>query len=126
MLSAFPQLFTYSPLAIAGLRIVFGIWFLAYAYTILFRKETQVTPLLAWLQKGIAGISLIVGICTILGAFTQIALLLGLLALIVTWYVDVRSGTLTRTVFEFGFYIAIIGIALIFLGPGAFAIDYPL
>jgi len=39
---------------------------------------------------------------------------------------NVKSKTLTREIFNFGFYIAIIGLALLFLGPGAFAIDLPL
>ena len=126
MLSAFPQLFTYSLLAVAGLRIFFGVWFIVYAYNTLSTKETQGDITVSWLKKGFIGVAFLVGILSVIGLFTQIAILLGLLLLLIKWYMDVRSKTLTREIFEFGFYIAIIGLALLFLGPGFPAIDLPL
>ena len=126
MLSAFPQLFTYSLLAVAGLRIFFGVWFIVYAYNTLFTKETQDDTTLSWLKKCFIGVAFLVGVLSVIGLFTQIAILLGLLLLLIKWYMDVRSKTLTREIFEFGFYIAIIGLSLLFLGPGFPAIDLPL
>ena len=126
MLSAFPQLFAYSLFAVAGLRILFGVWFIAYAYNTLSTKETQADTTISWLKKGFIGVAFLVGGLAVIGLFTQIAALLGLFLLLTKWYMDVRSKTLTREIFEFGFYIAVIGLALLFLGPGVPAIDLPL
>lgn len=126
MLSAFPQLFDYSLFAVAGLRVLFGVWFIAYAYNTLSAKETQGDTPLSWLKKCFIGVAFLVGTLAVIGLFTQVAIFLGLLLLLTKWYMDVRSKTLTREIFEFGFYIAIIGLALLFLGPGVPAIDLPL
>jgi uncharacterized membrane protein YphA (DoxX/SURF4 family) len=126
MLSAFPQLFNYSLLAIALLRIVFGFWFVMYGYTTLFNANSQGKKDLLTFEKTIASLALLAGFLTLIGLFTQIAILVGLFTLFLKWYMDVQSKTITREIFTFGFYIAIIGLALLFLGPGAFAIDLPL
>jgi uncharacterized membrane protein YphA (DoxX/SURF4 family) len=126
MLSAFPQLFNYSLLAISLLRIVFGIWFLVYGYSTLFKSNSQGKKGLTVYEKIIASITLLVGFFTIIGLFTQIAILVGLFVLLLKWYLDVKLNTLNREIFTFGLYIAIIGLSLLFLGPGAFALDLPL
>ena len=126
MLSAFPQLFSYSPLAIAGLRILFSIWFLTYGYSTLFKRDSQDKKVIPWSESVISSLTLLVGLFTFIGLFTQVAILVGLFILLFKWYADVKSNTLTREIFEFGFYIAVIGIALLFLGAGAWAIDLPL
>jgi len=126
MLSAFPQLFNYSIFAIAGLRIFFGMWFLSYAYTTLFHKRTQESPNLSWLKKANSGIAFLVGVFTFIGLFTQVAILLGLFVLLIQYYFSVRSNKVTRETFMLGFYIAVIGLTLLFLGPGVPAIDLPL
>lgn len=126
MLSAFPQLFIYSLLAVAGLRILFGAWFIVYAYNTLFTTETQGGKFSLWFKRINAGAAFLSGTLAVIGLFTQIAVLLGLLTLLLKWYLDLRSKTLTRQIFVFGFYIAIIGLALLFLGPGVPAFDLPL
>ena len=126
MLSAFPQLFNYSLLAITLLRIVFGLWFLTYGYSTLFNTNSQGKKSLSQFEKITPSLALLVGFFTLIGLFTQIVILVGLFVLFLKWYTDVKSKTLTREIFTFGFYIAIIGLALLFLGPGAFAVDLPL
>ena len=126
MLSAFPQLFNYSLLAITLLRIVFGLWFIAYGYSTLFNTNSQGKKSLSQFEKITPSLALLVGFFTLIGLFTQIVILVGLFVLFLKWYTDVKSKTLTREIFTFGFYIAIIGLALLFLGPGAFAVDLPL
>jgi hypothetical protein len=39
---------------------------------------------------------------------------------------DMKSKSAKKGVLVFGFYIVVIGLALLFLGPGVFAIDLPL
>lgn len=127
MLSAFPHLFNYSLLAIAGLRIFWGAWFVWYAYNTLFgveKEDTSIVP--PWLRKAVAGASVLLGVLSIIGLFTQIAILVGLFIILLKWYFDVKSGLLTKTSFLLGFYIAIIGFSLLFIGPGALAVDLPL
>lgn len=126
MLSAFPQLFVYSPLAIAGLRIFFGLWFLTYGYSTLFKKTSQEHKKINLVEQIISGLALVVGLATFIGVFTQIAVLVGLLIIVLGWYTDVKSKASSKEFVNFGFYIAIIGIALLFLGPGVLAIDLPL
>jgi len=126
MLSAFPQLFDYSMFAVTGLRLVFGFWFLAYAYSTLFKKGPQDKKKLDTFETIVSSLSLLVGICVFIGLFTQIAILVGLFILLLGWYVDIKTNKPTKDLFSFGFYIAIIGFALLFLGPGAFAFDLPL
>ena len=126
MLSAFPQLFNYSLLAITMLRVVFGVWFLIYGYTTLFKANSQDKTKILLIDKIISNISLIVGLLTIIGLFMQVAILIGLFILFLKWYLNIKSNHLTKEIFAFGFYIAIIGLSLLFLGPGAIAIDLPL
>jgi uncharacterized membrane protein YphA (DoxX/SURF4 family) len=126
MLSAFPQLFSYSLLAITMLRVVFGLWFLAYGYSTLFDTNSQHKKNLSQFEKIIASLALLAGLLTFIGLFTQIAILIGLFILMLKWYLDVKPKNSNREIFTFGFYIVIIGLALLFLGPGAFALDLPL
>lgn len=127
MLSAFPQLFNYSLLAIAGLRILFGVWFIVYAYHIIFGTEKEDSSIIPpWLRKAVAGISAALGFLCVIGLFTQVAILVGLFVLFLKWYFDVRGNALTRTIFMLGLYVAVIGLALLFIGPGALSIDLPL
>ena len=126
MLSAFPQLYDYSMFAVAGLRLVFGFWFLAYAYSTLFKKGSQDAKKIPSFDHVLASLTLLVGFFVFIGLFTQIAILVGLFILLLRWYVDVKTNKSKRDIFAFGLYIAIIGLALLFLGPGALAIDLPL
>ena len=126
MLSAFPQLFTYSLLAIAGLRIVFGVWFLLYGYTTLFKANSQDKGKMSLFEKIISSLTLVVGIFSVIGLFTQIAILVGLFILFLEWYFAVRSNSLTKELLASRLYIVIIGLALLFLGAGALALDLPL
>ena len=127
MLSAFPQFFNYSVFAIAGLRIFFGLWFVLYGYSIVFGKGAQgITIPFKQLKNTIATISFLAGLFTIVGLFTQIDILVALLILLLKWHFDIRAKGVVQEVFIFDFYIAIIGIALLFMGPGVPAIDLPL
>ena len=126
MLSAFPQLFNYSLLAITLLRMAFGLWFLAYGYSTLFKKSSQESKDSPLFEKVISSLTLVVGLFAFIGLFTQIAILVGLFIIFLKWYMGIKSKTSKKDVFVFGFYIVIIGLALLFLGPGAFAIDLPL
>jgi uncharacterized membrane protein YphA (DoxX/SURF4 family) len=105
---------------------VFGLWFIAYGYSTLFNTNSQGKKSLSQFEKITPSLALLVGFFTLIGLFTQIVILVGLFVLFLKWYTDVKSKTLTREIFTFGFYIAIIGLALLFLGPGAFAVDLPL
>jgi uncharacterized membrane protein YphA (DoxX/SURF4 family) len=126
MLSAFPQLFDYSILAITGLRMIFGLWFLTYGYSTLFKKSSQDIKNLSIFEKGISSLTLVVGFFSFIGLFTQIAILVGLFIIFLKWYMDMKSKSAKKGVLVFGFYIVVIGLALLFLGPGVFAIDLPL
>lgn len=126
ILSAFPQLFDYSIFAVTGLRLVFGLWFLTYGYSTLFKKGSQEANKLPSFEKIVYSIALVSGLFTFIGLFTQISILVGLFILLLNWYIEVKSKTPNKQIFAFGLYIAIIGLALLFLGPGAFAIDLPL
>jgi uncharacterized membrane protein YphA (DoxX/SURF4 family) len=102
------------------------MWFITYGYSTLFKKGSQDAKNLPPFEKGIASLTLVVGLFTFIGLFTQIAILVGLFILLLKWYTDVKTKKIKKEIFIFGFYIIIIGLALLFLGPGILAIDLPL
>ena len=122
MFSVWPELFTFELLAIALLRVVVGYFFLllgakllhavyvAQGSTVLLRSITVL--------YGLAQIT--VGIMLVAGYLTQPAALAGI---ILTMIPLQHYSTCERHVQLLLFSISL---SLLFLGPGAFAVDLPL
>lgn len=136
MPSIFPQLFAYEQLAPLILRLAVGIIFIAHGYPKLFKnfsataqffESVNIKP--AKLFVAVVGLTeFFGGIALILGFFTQIAaLLIGVIMLVAIVYVKkIKFKQKLVEGYEFDLILLAATLTLIFLGPGAFAIDLPL
>lgn len=133
MLSLFPQLLFLAPLAVAILRIVVALFFLYMAYDALSRStiiQKERFPLIGHLPTGLIWIggSVLAGIAALLliGAWTQAcALLAALGAFKHAFYARTHPAAFPFSPSTY-FLLGVIALALIFMGPGAFAFDLPL
>lgn len=135
MISIFPELFGYSFLATFVLRVALGAVFIVFAYTTFFRDRNAYMN--AWetlivrsgkifLGVGVA-VNLIIGVLLVVGAFTQIAALAGgIIAMLGAGAKIKRPHLLPHSNLSFYLFLAVVSFSMIFIGPGAFAIDLPL
>jgi uncharacterized membrane protein YphA (DoxX/SURF4 family) len=118
MLSLFPDLLTYSFYGITLLRVATGLVLLAHAWEHFNHSPTLSSRLLALVEAVIAGL-------LIIGLFTQAAALLLTLLIIGTLAINYRHKD-KKISWSFYFLLAVIGLSLATMGPGAWAIDWPL
>lgn len=136
MLSVFPNLFNYSGLAPFILRVALGVIFIAHGYPKLFKNFSGTAQFFesiglkpAKYLTIIVGISeFFGGIALILGFLTQIAAILiaitMFVAIVYVKKIKFKKGLVDG--YELDLILFASALALIFLGPGAFAIDLPL
>jgi len=133
--SLFPQLLDYSFLATFVLRASLGLLFIRCAYKEFFHgRESGIT---LYEKLGLrsnkaffwvfTSIKLLIGVCLLVGLYTQGAALLGFVfafvAIIIKWR---RPELLPENTIEFFILVAVVLGVLMFLGPGPFAFDLPL
>lgn len=133
MLTLFPQLLFLTPLAVALLRVVLGIFVFLIAWQTATRRMEMAQvrlPLIgrapAWLIWIAACGFAVVGGLLIIGAWTQIAALLaalGSLKLAILSRIYPPYATLSTSTYLLLF---VISIALVVTGAGIFAFDLPL
>lgn len=114
-LTLFPSLLSYPFLAYLILRLVvtYGIGRIA---------------LMRW-KKSCKYVALVEAVATILvlvGLYTQAALIAVIILIIVDWILDAKTMTQIPVEKIVSTIICVVAMALLFLGPGAFALDYPL
>jgi hypothetical protein len=114
-LSLFPTLFSYPFLAYFILRITVAFSILRIGRA----RRKKSYPYLAY-------VDFITGILVLIGLYTQGALIVVILLLIKEYYLDGKAGVLDSKEKTILGLIAVIAFALLFLGPGSFALDYPL
>jgi len=133
MLSFFPQLLFLAPLAVAILRAVVGLFFLYMAYHVLSHGpsiQKERFPLIGHMPTSLIWIggTILTAIAALLlvGAWAQVCALLAALG-------SFKYALYARTypaVFPFSpstyFLLGMISLALVFMGPGAFAFALPL
>jgi len=133
--SLFPDLLNYGFLATGILRITLGLIFVYFAYSKIFHERLEriaffeklgLRPALLYFAL-VNGAELVAGICLTIGLYTQGAALvtgaLMVLASLIKWR---HPHALPYNTIEFYILLAVVSFTLIFLGPGAFAIDLPL
>ncbi len=118
ILSTFPSLFTFSLLAPLLLRIALGINIISIG------RSTWTHIKLPYKYSAIA--YYIFGIFLILGLYTQISAIVGLIIVCFDYYLSLKLGTHTHPEKMYYSLMIIVLISLIFTGPGFFAIDWPL
>ena len=135
MPSLFPDLFTYSFIAIFVLRAFVGFMFLSFAHqTYRYERAQYKTFFHRFSKKGASSflwfafaIELILGIAILVGYYTQLAALIGGTLLLVAFFVKKKlPALLPYSTPSFYFMFCILTFSFLFLGPGAFAFDYPL
>ncbi len=132
MISLFPQLFSYDFFAPTILRIMLGIIFIIYGFGKFMKPgmaekiffTAGIRPVKLWV-KVIATLELISGLLLIIGFLTQLAAILTSLILIgAILKVRIKMGFMRG--YDFELLLLVVSLSLLLLGPGAFAIDFPL
>ncbi len=119
MLSLFPNLLSYPLLAYFILRLIV-VWGIGCVAMSRWKKPSFMT------SRSIAVLELVSGVFITLGLYTQGALLAAVILFIIDFVLDVQKGTATAEQRRLTVIISLIAVALLFTGPGAFAIDLPL
>ncbi|MBI5078195.1 MAG: DoxX family protein [Candidatus Yonathbacteria bacterium] len=133
--SLFPHLLDYQMLGIFALRATIGLIFVYFWYEKVIRHRREqlefftklkLYPVKAffWVVSSIEGIA---GALLTIGFYTQgAAIVTGSLMLLASFIKHHKPGALPKNTTEFYIILAVVSFALLFLGPGAFAIDLPL
>ena len=135
MVSMFPTLLDYDFVAISVLRIVLGLIFIGFAYLKFFRERPAriaffeklgMRPAIVFFGL-VTGVELLAGVLLVVGAFTQIAALVaGIIMTLATAIKIKRPEALPFNTLDFYIILAVASFVMIFIGPGAFAVDLPL
>jgi uncharacterized membrane protein YphA (DoxX/SURF4 family) len=132
MLSIFPELFTYSLLAPTALRIVMGGIFLYFAYRMYSQKEVSERMVLhiGWRPASVVWtsfvvVSLVGGALLVVGLFTQVAALALAICMAGAFFISLKKEVFGNKP-EFFLLATFVLLAIVFWGPGIFAIDWPL
>lgn len=115
-LSIFPSLLTFGIFAPLLLRLV-----VSYFLIINGRKNFVVNKKV-WL----AAPQIICGLMLSVGAYTQVVVLVALIFINLEWWINRKISPVTSDKMMVYWFAGIILLSLLFTGPGAFAIDYPL
>ena len=134
-LSLFPSLLDFQMLGVFALLVTLGLISVYFWYEkvthqraerINFYEKLGLRPskVYFWTVSSVEGIA---GALLVVGLYTQGAVLVtGALMLVATFIKWRKPSALPRNTIEFYIILAVASFALLFLGPGAFAIDLPL
>ena len=134
-ISLFPHLFDYQMLGIFALRVTLGLIFIYFWYEKVTRGRMEAIRHFGMFWHGPVRIYFLImssatgltGVFLIIGLYTQgaaiVAGLFMLKAIIVKCYLP---SALPKNTTSFYVLLAVVSFALLFLGPGAFAVDLPL
>jgi uncharacterized membrane protein YphA (DoxX/SURF4 family) len=120
MLSLFPVLLSYERVAPFLLRLVLAVILFHWSYG-RFKKGPR-TPLLT--AAGI--VEAVTGLLLFLGLLTQLAALILIIVMIAKLAQKIKTKAFFTDGVNYYFVVLVIAVSLLFLGPGAFAFDYPL
>jgi len=127
MLSIFPELFDFSFLAVTLLRVVVGYFFWVLGLRLVRAAwAVRARGIHVWLLGMVYGIAkTLVGIFLVLGIYTQAAAMAGAILAFIT-YLQGASLQKTKGDRQVQLLLVVICVSLLFLGPGALALDLPL
>ncbi len=138
MLSVFPELFTYDILAITLLRVVVGIvllyiglitvgvrriYFITELQVHNFARNYNFHRFLPWVM-GL--VEIFTGVFITVGFLTQVMVLIAAYLFLNMTLIEKYVGKVLNYPIIFNVVMIFLSLALLFLGPGAFAIDLPL
>lgn len=134
-LSLFPSLFTYQLFGVFLIRVALGFTFIRLWHVgVKYHKEEQLESLnkiglkpASFFAGLISFVKLVGGSLLVIGLWTQgAALATGTMMLIAAGIKLYKSDLLPHHKFGFCLLLAVVSLALLFLGAGAFAFDLPL
>jgi len=117
ILSVFPSLLSWQQLSPFLIRLTLGGIFLFWSYRTFFKSSPTLN------QKIIAIIEAIAGILMVLGVWTQIGALIALVDLIVRLYSKVKSKSFLTDGVNYYFILLVLALSLLITGAGLFAFD---
>lgn len=135
MPSLFPDLFIFSFLAIFILRILIGFTLLRFAYQAFFHEQAQYktffykfghhkSKIFFWVAFFA---ELILGTLLVIGLYTQLTALVAGVLLFTAFILKLKKPSLLpHSTPSLYLIMSVVSLMLVFLGPGAFAFDYPL
>ena len=127
MLSVFPALLDFSIIAVFLLRITVGFFFILFGTRLIqvawSTKDVSVFVKGVGMTYGIA--KFMVGALLTAGLFTQVAAVFGALLSALTILQDAPTA-FARSDKQVQILLIVICVSLLFLGPGLFAVDFPL
>ena len=134
MLSVFPNLFLYSPLAPFILRVAVGLILLELGYLKLSKERSTWNLFFQTIHFKpshfyvalLAAVEIVFGSFLIVGYLTQIAALVMAIILFAEAYVELRDGSLLKRDIVFYTLLLVICVSLVLTGAGKFAFDLPL
>jgi len=122
MLSVFPELFFLAPLAVFLLRVVLGLLFIWHGYS---KFKPSSVPVSSFVRI-IGLLEVLGGISLVLGFVTQLAALVLSIIVLLALAAKLKGSTHLKYSVDFYILLFVATFSLVFLGPGAFAIDLPL
>lgn len=135
MVSIFPTLLNYDFVAISVLRVVLGLIFVGFAYAkffgnrparVAFFEKLGMRPAIVFFGL-VTGVEFLAGVLLVVGAFTQVAALVtGTLMTLAAGIKIKRPEALPLNTLDFYIILAVVSFVMVFVGPGAFALDLPL
>ena len=133
LLSAFPDLLVFGVFGVVLLRVVLGFLFVRFGYVKLWGNRDEYEQTYAsvlpksgnYILVSIAWIELLGGILLIIGALTQIVALVFAGLMLTATLLKIKNASYFRNDPEFYFILFVVSVALLFLGPGTYAIDLP-
>lgn len=127
MLATFPALFDFSLIGVLFLRITAGMFFFLFGLRLMHATHLVSTRGVGVriIGYGYGTLKLAVGGLLLIGVYTQIAALFGVVLSIITFLQNNTSSSAV-TGKQVQILLGVICFALLFLGPGIFAVDVPL
>lgn len=133
IVTPFPELLNYAFFVPLMLRIVLGLYILAFGFSGRKKSITEVSDVnsIPEPHPAVRGLLVVSGICVVTGFGTQIAaLIIAILLAIALYKKEWTIGKNPTETDEMGrpeiILLMFIALSLVFLGAGAFAIDLPL
>ena len=120
MLSVFPSLLSWNQLAPLLTRLALGAVFVFWSYKA-FKKPSKTSK-----DKTIAGIEGLAGILMILGLWTQIGALVAIIDLLVRLYERAKNKAFLTDGVNYYLLLLVMALGLMVTGAGMIAFDYPL
>ena len=120
MLSLFPALFAYEQIAPFIIRVVLGGTLLYFGY-----QKAKKHGSSSGSNTTLYGIAeIVIGIFLVIGLYTQLAALLNAAILVIKLGFKAREGKLFSDGINYYVLLLTLAVALIFLGPGFWGIDF--